>query len=121
MMNAGEENTIWRRRAEHRQAANEFTGEVFRRSDNENLSLAGSENIFEGDVALGLFGLAIADREELAGPAIGRTVDRISDRLEAIDGDKPSPDQKLHLALARLVIGAHHAGKTVAVGNPDCR
>ena len=90
-----------------------------RRYCNEHLAFARGENVFEGQVALAFLGFAIARGDEAAKPAIGGAIGRIGQRLEAVDRHQAGADEKLYLSVFCFVIGAHHAGKRIAVGDAD--
>ena len=64
--------------------------------------------------------LEIALRQQPAQPPIGRAIGRVGEDLEAVDRDEARADQKLDgLSFLPLLIGAHDAGKAVAVGDAD--
>ena len=90
-----------------------------RRQRDKNLAFAGGENFFEGQMAFAFLGLEIARREEAAEPAISGAIGRIGQHLETIDRHEPRADEELYFSFFRFVIGAHHAGKRVAVGDAD--
>jgi hypothetical protein len=63
---------------------------------------------------------AVAGSEQAAEAAVGFAIGRISEHFKAVDGDKPRTDEKFEtFFFFTLVIGAHHAGKRVAIGNAD--
>ena len=70
-------------------------------------------------MAFAFLGLEIAGGEEAAEPAVSRAVGRISQHLEAVDRDQAGADDELDGPVLGFVIGAHHAGKGVAVGDAD--
>ena len=90
-----------------------------RRYRNEHLTFARGENVLKGQVAFAFLGFEIARGDEAAKPAIGSAIGRISQRLEAIDRHQAGADEKLYLPVFCFVIGAHHAGKGIAVGDAD--
>src|SRR5580692_3206451 len=91
-----------------------------RRNDDENLIFAGIENLLEGQVTFSFLGFAIAYSQKLTKPSIRLTIFRISQHLETVDGHEPGADDEFDgCAFFPLPIGAHHAGKTVAVGDAD--
>ena len=86
---------------------------------NKNLAFAGVQNLLEGQMTFAFLGLEIALRQKLAEPPISLAIGRIGQHLETIDGDEPRADEKLYGSVLGFVIGAHHAGKAVAVGDAD--
>ena len=64
-------------------------------------------------------GLEVALRQKLAEPSIRLAIGRIGQHLETVDGDEPRADEQLYGSVFGFVIGAHHAGKAVAVGDAD--
>ncbi len=92
---------------------------ILRRNDNQHLAVAGAENVFECEMAFALWSFPVSRSEQAAEPAVSLPIDRIGDHLETVDRDQPGADQKFDGAVLGLVIGAHHAGERVAVGNAD--
>ena len=80
-------------------------------------------------MAFAFFGLvgivaALAAGQQLAEPAIGRAVARIDqDVRRAVDEDEARTDQKFWLAgdlgIVELLVGPHHAGQRVVIGDAD--
>ncbi len=70
-------------------------------------------------MAFALLGLEIAGGDEATKPAVGRTIGRIGQHLETVDGCEPHADDEFDVSLPRFVVSAHHAGKRVAVGDAD--
>ena len=71
-------------------------------------------------MAFAFLGLEIALGQKLAEPPISLPIGRIGQHLETIDGDEPRADDELDVfSFFPFVVGAHHAGKAVAVGDAD--
>ena len=70
-------------------------------------------------MAFAFLGLEIAFRQKLAKPSIRLTIGRIGQHFEAVDGNEPRAHKQLYGSVFGFVIGAHHAGKAVAVGDAD--
>ena len=67
---------------------------------------------------------ALAAGQQLAEPAVGGAVARIDqDIRRAVDEHEPRADQEFRLEgerrVVELLVGAHHAGERVAVGDAD--
>jgi len=90
-----------------------------RRQSNKNLTFAGIQNLLEGEVTFAFLGLEIAFGQKLAKPSISLAIGRIGQHLKTIDGDEPGADDKFYGSVLGFVIGTHHAGKAVAVGDAD--
>ena len=83
------------------------------------MAVGGGYDVLEGEMAFAFFGLEIAGGEQAAEPTVGRSVGRIGQHLEAVDGNKPHADDELDIVLSRFVVSAHYAGKRIAIGNAD--
>ncbi len=118
-MDAGEKGMPGRHAGQSRETFGEVISDCLRRYRNKYLSFTGGENVREGQVAFAFLGLEIARGDETAEPAIGGAIGRIGQRLESVDRHQAGADKKLYPAVFRFVIGAHHAGKRVAVGDAD--
>ena len=91
-----------------------------RRQGDEYLAFARGEDLLEGQMAFAFLGLEIALRQKPAETAISLAIRGIGENLETIDGDEARADEELDaFSFFPFVIGAHHAGKRVAVGNAD--
>src|SRR6476620_5704632 len=67
---------------------------------------------------------ALAPGEQLAQPAIGRAVARIDENIRrAVHEDEARADQELWLVfclgILKFLVGSHHAGQRIVVGNAD--
>src|SRR5579885_1008822 len=89
------------------------------RQRDEDLAFARFENVFESEAAFAFLGGEIALGEKPTETSIGLSIGGISEGLEAVDGDQTRADDELYFSGARFLIGAHHAGKGVAVSNAD--
>ena len=91
-----------------------------RRQGNEHLPFARGENLFEGEMAFALLGFEIALGQEPAKTPIGLAIRGVGQNLEAIDRHQARADDELEVfSFLPFVIGAHHAGEAVAVGDAD--
>jgi hypothetical protein len=90
-----------------------------RRQRDKNLAFAGTQNLLEGQMAFAFVGLEIGFGQESAKPSVGLPIGRVGQHLETVDGDQPRADEKFYVSVLGFVIGAHHAGKAVAVGDAD--
>src|SRR3954447_26477112 len=69
---------------------------------------------------------ALAMSEQLTEPAISRAVARIDQNVRRVVSEtEPRTDQQFRfvsdLRIAKLIVGPHHAGQRVVVGNADDR
>ena len=100
-----------------------------RQRQHQKLAFGEFQQVIEPQMAFALFDprdvvAALAAGEQLAEPAIGGAVARIDQDVgRAVDEDDPRADQKLwlvrDLGIIEFLLGAHHAGQRVVVGNPD--
>ena len=91
-----------------------------RRQGDEHLPFARGENLFEGEMAFALLGFEIALGQEPAETSVGWAIRGIGQNLEAIDRHQTRADDELEVfSFLPFVIGAHHAGEAVAVGDAD--
>ena len=103
--------------------------EAMRQRQHQKLAFGEFQQVIEPQMAFALFDpldvvAALAAGEQLAEPAVGGAVARIDqDVRRAIDEDEPRADQKLwlvrDLGVVEFLVGAHHAGQRVVVGDPD--
>ena len=103
--------------------------EPMRQRQDEKLTFGEFEEVVEGEVAFALFDprdvvAALAAGEELAQPAVSRAVARIDQDIgRAVDEDETRADQELWLVfdfrIVELLVGPHHAGKRVVIGDAD--
>ena len=79
-------------------------------------------DIVEMERAFPLLGAALAEREQAAEPAVSGAVRRVGEQTRRIVEIEARTDDALDAAdFARGEMGAHHAGKRIAVGDGDCR
>jgi hypothetical protein len=91
-----------------------------RRNNDKNLAFAGIQNLLEGQMALAFLGLEVGFGQESAKPSVSWAIGRIGQHLETIDGDEARADDELDVfSFFPFAVGAHHAGKAVAVGDAD--
>src|SRR5579885_1962645 len=93
--------------------------ERHRRHGDEDLAFARGKNRLKGQMAFALFCLSIAVGEQPAETPIGLAVCRISQGLEPVDSDEAGADEELYFSVLGFVIGAHHPGEGIAVGDAD--
>jgi len=89
------------------------------RQGDQHLPFARGPDLGESDMALGLLCPPVAFRQQTAEAAIGIAVGRISEHFETVGRHQSDARQIFDLAFAGLVIGAHHAGEAVAVGDAN--
>ncbi len=65
--------------------------------------------------------LALADRQQLAEPAVGGPVARVDDQLGPVGELQPAADQQAEALVPGLGVGPHHPGQAVAVRHPQRR
>jgi hypothetical protein len=70
-------------------------------------------------MAFAFLGGEIAGGEQAAEPAVSGAVGRIGEHLETVGRDEAGADHELDVAVLGFVIGAHHAGERIAVGDAD--
>ena len=76
------------------------------------------DDLGQSEAAVALSRTPLAEREQPTQPAIGLAVARIAQHLWPVFRHQPGTDLDLEAGFARRHMGAHHAGQTVAVGNP---
>ena len=100
-----------------------------RQRQHQKLAFGEFQEVIEPQMAFALLDpldivAALAAGEQLAEPAVGGAVARIDqDVRRAVDEDEARADQKLwlvrDLGIIEFLVGAHHAGQRVVVGNAD--
>ena len=100
-----------------------------RQRQDQKLAFGKFQEVIELQMALALFDprdvvAALAAGEQLAQPAIGGAVARIDQNIRrAVDEDEARADQKFwlvrDLGIFEFLVGAHHAGQRVVVGDAD--
>jgi len=100
--------------------------EAMRQRQDEQLAFGKFQEVGELQMAFALFGAvaALAAGEQLAEPAVSRAVARIDqDVRRPVHEDEPRSDQQFRLVfdvgIRELLVGPHHAGQRVVVGNAD--
>ena len=103
--------------------------EAMRQRQHQKLAFGEFQQVIEPQMAFALLDprdvvAALAAGEQLAQPAVGGAVARIDqDIRRAVDEDEPRADQKFwlvrDLGIVEFLVGAHHAGQRVVVGDPD--
>ena len=78
-------------------------------------------DIVEAKRAFPLLGAPLTEGEQPAEPAVSGAVRRVDEQARRIVEIEARPDQEFDAAdFARGEMGAHYAGKSVAVGDGDC-
>ena len=97
-----------------------------RQGQDQELAFGEVEQVIQLEMAFALFGIfaALAAGEELAQSAVGGAVARIDQNVRRrIHEDDARSDQKfwraLDLGVFQFLVGAHHAGERVVIGNAD--
>ncbi len=95
-----------------------------RQCQHEKLPFGKFQQIIQLQMALAFLRCALAARQQLAEPAISFPVARIDENIRrAVDENETSADQQSRLmqdvGIPQFLIGAHHAGHRVAVGDAD--
>ena len=104
--------------------------EAMRQRQNQQLAFGKFQQVVEIEMTFALFGLvgivaALAAGQQLAEPAVSGAVARIDqDIRRAVDEDEARTDQQvsawcLTLGVFQFLVGPHHAGQRVVIGDAD--
>src|SRR5690349_537728 len=99
-MNGTEKDAARRGFGKGDETSTEDRVELLRRQSDQHLTGTGAADFGKTDMAFGLFGAPVAFRQKTAEPAIGFTVGRIGQHLEAVESNETHARKIFDLALA---------------------